>query len=334
VLVQDLTEFPGRLFSERSSIMWDFPLFPVQASSLAVEVDSVFVALFAFGLFFSFAICFLIIFFAIKYRRGSKADRTPTKRSTAILEVTWIVIPFFIVLGLFVWATLIFAKQFTPPRDAFEVFVLGRQWMWELRHPEGKREINELHVPLGRAVRLTMISEDVIHSFYIPAFRIKQDVLPGRYTSLWFRPTRVGTFHLFCAEYCGMRHAGMIGSVVVMDPAEYERWLEGETAAEGSLAEQGGRLFRRLGCSGCHSANATVRAPLLDGVYGRPVPLQSGEVVMADPRYIRDSILLPKSQVAAGYEPVMPTFEWLTESDLLQLIAYIKSLGESPRGER
>jgi cytochrome c oxidase subunit 2 len=308
--------------------MSDFPLFPEQASSLAGAVDAVFLALAAFGLFFSAASCVLIIVFAVKYRRGSKADRSQTFGSSTWLDITWIAIPFVIVMGLFVWATVLFARMYTPPSDAFEVFVLGRQWMWELQHPEGKREINELHLPLGRAVRLTMISEDVIHSFYVPAFRAKQDVLPGRYTSLWFRPTRRGTFHLFCAEYCGTKHSGMIGSVVVMDPAEYERWLEGGKAVGASLAEQGASLFRQLGCSGCHSAQATVRAPLLDGVYGHPVPLQSGEVVTADAKYIRDSILLPKSQVAAGYDPVMPTFEGrVTEDELLKVIAYIQSLG-------
>jgi cytochrome c oxidase subunit II len=314
--------------------MWNFPLFPDQGSSLAGRVDAIFWSLVTFGLFFSVAICFLIIYFAIKYRRGSRADRTPSGGSSTTIEITWVLIPFLITIGLFVWAAVLYARQFEAPRDAFPIYVLGRQWMWELRHPEGKKEINQLHLPLGRAVRLTMTSQDVIHSFYVPVFRLKQDVLPGRYTSLWFRPNKLGTYHLFCAEYCGTKHSGMIGWVTVMDPVEYQRWLESGTV-QPSMAEEGASLFRALGCSGCHGLNATVRAPLLDGVYGHPVPLQSGAVVQADERYIRDSILLPKKEVAAGYDPVMPTFEGrVSEDELLKLIAYIKSLSRNEGVER
>jgi len=314
--------------------MWNFPLFPDQASSLSGNVDAVFLALVAFSLFFTVAICYLILYFAIKYRRGSKADRTPTLGSNTWLEITWIAVPFLIVLGLFAWATVIFIRMFAPPADASEVFVLGRQWMWELRHPEGKREIDELHLPLGRAVRLTMISEDVIHSFYIPAFRIKQDVLPGTFTSMWFQPTKVGKHHLFCAEYCGTKHSGMVGWIHVMEPADYQQWLQSGITTS-SMAVEGAQLFRSLGCSGCHGLNATVRAPLLDGVYGRPVPLESGEFITADETYIRDSIRLPKKQVVAGYKPVMPTFEGrIREDELLRIIAYIKSLSKNEGGER
>jgi cytochrome c oxidase subunit 2 len=314
--------------------MWNFPLYPEQGSSLAWHVDAIFVALVAFSLFFTVTICFLILYFAIKYRRGSNADRTPSAGSSAWMEFLWVFIPFLIVLGLFVWAARVFYEQYRAPDDAFEVYVLGRQWMWELKHPQGKKEINELHLPVGQAVRLTMTSQDVIHSFYVPAFRVKQDVLPGRYTSVWFRPTQVGTHHLFCAEYCGTKHSGMIGSVVVMDPVDYERWLE-EGAVTESLAASGARLFRQLGCSGCHDVNSTVRAPLLDGVFGHPVPLESGAVITADERYVRDSILLPRSQVVAGYKPVMPTFEGrVGEDELLKLIAYIKSLARNERVER
>jgi cytochrome c oxidase subunit 2 len=314
--------------------MWNFPLYPEQGSSMAGRVDAIFLALVAFSLFFTFAICFLIIFFAVKYRRGSRADRTPSMGSSATLEFLWIFIPFVIVLGLFTWATIVYYRQYRAPADAFEVYVLGRQWMWELKHPEGKKEINELHLPLGQPVRLTMTSQDVIHSFYVPAFRIKQDVLPGRYTSLWFQPTQVGTHHLYCAEYCGTKHSGMVGSVVVMDPVDYQRWLQEGEATE-SMSAAGARLFRQLGCSGCHNVNSSVHAPLLDGVFGHPVPLEGGEVVTADERYIRDSILLPKSQVVAGYKPVMPTFEGkIGEDELLKIIAYIKSLGRNERVER
>ncbi|MDR3633286.1 MAG: cytochrome c oxidase subunit II [Isosphaeraceae bacterium] len=301
---------------------------------MAWRVDAIFLALAAFSLFFTLAICFLVIFFAIKYRRGSKADRTGVSGSSALMEFIWIFVPFVIVLGLFIWAAVVFYQQYRAPADAFEVYVLGRQWMWELKHPEGKKEINELHVPLGQPVRLTMTSQDVIHSFYVPAFRIKQDVLPGRYTSLWFKPEQVGRYHLFCAEYCGTKHSGMIGSVVVMDPVDYQRWLQEGEVAE-SLAASGARLFRQLGCSGCHSVESSVRAPLLDGVFGHPVPLETGEIVTADERYLRDSILLPKSQVVAGYKPVMPTFEGrVGEDELLKLIAYMKSLARNERVER
>jgi len=314
--------------------MWNFPLYPEHGSSMAWRVDAIFLALVAFSLFFTFAICFLIIFFAVKYRRGSKADRTGEAGSSAVMEFIWIFVPFVIVLGLFVWATVVFYQQFRAPEDAFEVYVLGRQWMWELKHPEGKKEINELHLPLGQPVRLTMTSQDVIHSFYVPAFRVKQDVLPGRYTSLWFKPEQVGTYHLFCAEYCGTKHSGMIGSVVVMDPVDYQRWLQ-EGAVTESMASEGAKFFRSLGCSGCHSAESSVRAPLLDGVFGHQVPLESGKVITADERYIRDSILLPASEVVAGYKPVMPTFEGkIGEDELLKIIAYIKSLARNERVER
>jgi cytochrome c oxidase subunit 2 len=319
--------------------MWDFPLVPEQASTLAARVDRITLVMVGVCLFFTAAICFLILSFAVKYRRGSAADRSRPATRNLKLEIAWIAVPLAGELGVFVWATIVYFHLYRPPRDAFEVYVLGRQWMWELRHPEGKREINELHVPLNRPVRLTMTSQDVIHSFYVPAFRIKQDVVPGRYTSAWFQPTRLGRYHLFCAEYCGTKHSGMIGWVVVLEPSEYQQWLEGISAsaltASPTMALEGERLFRQFGCSGCHSPRSTIRAPLLDGVYGNPVPLQGGGIVTADERYIRDSILLPRKEVVAGFEPVMPTFEGqVREDQLLSLIAYIKSLARDQGSER
>jgi cytochrome c oxidase subunit II len=314
--------------------MWNFRLFPDQASTLARQVDYVYFAVVGFALFFSAVICVLIIAFVVKYRRGSKADRSHAETENVKLELTWIIIPSCIALGLFFWAATLFFHLYSPPQDAAEIYVVGKQWMWYLQHPEGRREINELHLPLGRPVKLVMISQDVIHSFYVPAFRIKQDVLPGRFTSMWFEPAKTGRFHLFCAEYCGTKHSGMIGWVVVMDPVEYQEWLEHGTVVS-TMATAGAKLFRQYGCSGCHSENATVRAPLLEGVYRKPRPLQSGEIVIADERYIRDSILMPKAQVVAGYEPVMPTYQGqISEDDLLQIIAYIKSLGTEGRVER
>jgi cytochrome c oxidase subunit 2 len=293
-------------------------------------VDAVFLAAVAITVFFTAMICFLILFYAIKYRRGSRVSRANPVSHNTTIEAIWIGFPLFIALLLFVGATFAFFDLYAMPDNAAEIYVLGRQWMWELRHPEGRREINELHVPVGRPIRLTMTSQDVIHSFYIPAFRIKQDVVPGRYTSLWFQPTRPGRYHLFCAEYCGTKHSGMIGSVVVMSQTEFQQWLEeGGMGQEESMSTAGERLFRRLGCSGCHGANATVRAPMLEGVYGHPVPLEGGAFVTADERYIRDSILLPQSQVVAGYKPVMPTFQGhISEDELLKVIAYIKAIGK------
>jgi cytochrome c oxidase subunit 2 len=314
--------------------MWDFPLFPDRASTMAGWVDAVFFTLLAVCLFFTILICVLILTYAIKYRRGSPADRSNAVTHNVALEAIWVGVPLAMSIAIFIWATYVFFYMYRAPNDAAEMYVLGRQWMWELTHPEGKREINELHVPVGRPFRLTMTSQDVIHSFYVPAFRVKQDVLPGRYTSVWFQPSRIGKYHLFCAEYCGTKHSGMVGWVYVMDPADYQEWLESGTAGA-SMAAEGASLFRRFGCSGCHLGHGTVRAPLLEGVYGHPVPLQDGRVVTADERYIRDSILLPKKDVAAGYEPVMPTFEGhISEDQLLKLMAYIKSIGKAGRAER
>jgi cytochrome c oxidase subunit 2 len=309
--------------------MWSsLPLFPEQASTIAGRVDALYYFLVAVSAFFVLLIFFLIFLFAIKYRRRSEDEQPRPILANIPLEVAWMVIPFTLVMIMFVWGASLYFTVFSPPPDALEIFVVGKQWMWEVQHPEGRREINELHVPIGYPVKLTITSQDVIHSFYIPAFRIKMDAVPGRYTSTWFQASKTGTFHLFCAEYCGAAHAGMGGWVVVMKPSEYEQWLR-TGAPEEPLAAAGERLFQRLGCSGCHSPNSVVRAPLLDGIYGKPVPLQSGHVVLADESYIRDSILLPQKDIVAGYAPVMPSFQGrISEEELMQIIAYIRSLGE------
>jgi cytochrome c oxidase subunit II len=304
------------------------PLFPEQASTFAERVDALYYYLLSVSGFFVLLIFALIFYFAVKYRRRSEGEQTPPILGSIPLEVAWIVIPFILVMIMFVWGASLYFTAFSPPANAMEIFVIGKQWMWKVQHPEGRREIDELHVPVGYPVKLTITSQDVIHSFYIPAFRIKMDAVPGRYTSTWFEASKTGTFHLFCAEYCGTAHAGMGGRVVVMKPAEYEQWLR-TGAPEESLVAAGGRLFQQLGCSGCHSQHSTVRAPLLDGVYGKPVPLQSGQVVLADESYIRDSILLPQKDVVAGYAPVMPPFQGrISEEELMQIIAYIRFLGE------
>jgi cytochrome c oxidase subunit 2 len=309
---------------------WNFPLFPEQGSTTASKVDAV--MLFETGvlLFFTFFVLFLIIFLGLRYRRGRRVDRSNPPGHSNVIEVIWIGIPLAIAMVMFTWSVLVFFELYSPPADAVEIPVLGKQWMWKIQHPEGKKEINELHVPVGQAVKLKMISQDVIHSFYVPAFRAKQDVLPGRYTYMWFRPNKVGKYHLFCAEYCGTNHSTMGGWVHVMEPSAYERWLrEGETT---TMAREGERLFVEHHCAGCHGSSPTVKAPRLEGVYGKPVPIMGadGQVrfVEADDRYIRDSILLPRSQVVAGYEPVMPSYQGqIDEEDLLKIIEYIKSIG-------
>ncbi len=309
--------------------MSGFSLFPDSASTLSHKVDFIYFLMLAISVFLTALIFFLIVGFGIKYRRGSKANRANPPSHNTKLEVFWIVVPLLGEMAIFAWGTYVYLDMYKVPKNAADIYVQGRQWMWELRHPEGKREINELHVPVGRAVRLLMSSDDVIHSFYVPAFRIKQDVVPGRYSSLWFEATKPGKYHLFCAEYCGTKHSGMIGWIYVMPQSDFQDWLEGGKV-EPTMAASGEKLFRRYGCSGCHASGSSVRAPLLEGVYGKPVPLEGGQIVTADERYIRDSILLPKSQVVAGYQPVMPTFEGqVSEGDLLQIIAYIKSLANT-----
>jgi cytochrome c oxidase subunit 2 len=288
-------------------------------------------------------ICVAIIFLAVKYRRGSKADRSNPPQYALTLELAWTIIPLAISLGLFAWSSIVFFDNIRIPSDAMNINVVGKQWMWKIQHPEGRWEMDELHVPINRDVKLTMTSEDVIHSFFIPAFRVKQDVLPGSYSNLWFRPTQLGTYRLFCAQFCGTGHSGMVGTVTVMRQADYEKWLR-EGNYEGSAASAGQRLFIKSGCSGCHGLNSSVKAPLLDGIYDKPVAIQIPEAgvplekveattTIADDRYIHDSIVLPEKEVAAGYRPIMPTFQdRLNEEQILQIIAYIKTLGTSNGG--
>jgi len=277
------------------------------------------------------AIFTMIVVFAIRYRRRRGVGADQIEGSTA-LEITWSAIPFCIFMVIFVWGAMIYFKERTPPRGATEVYVVAKQWMWKLQHEEGQREINELHVPVGRDVKLIMTSQDVIHSFYVPAFRIKQDVLPGRYTTAWFHPTKAGTYHLFCAEYCGSQHSGMIGQVVVLEPAQYQAWLSGG-GATGTLASNGQNMFLQLGCSTCHRSDTQGRGPNLVGLFGRPVQLEDGRVVTADENYIRESILTPGAKVVSGFKPIMPVFQGLvSEEQLNALVAYVKSLNQSPSG--
>lgn len=309
---------------------------PERASTLAGQIDFVFNVLNVVAIFFSLLIVAAIIYFATKYRRGNPADRTNAPDEGLAVELTWTIVPALLCLVFFVLGSVVFLRASRPPAGAMEIYVVGKQWMWKLQHPEGRWEMNELHVPLGRKVKLTMTSEDVIHSFYVPAFRLKQDVVPGRYTSLWFEPTKVGEYHLFCAEYCGTKHSGMVGTVYVQTPAEYEKWLR-EGNVKDSMAERGEKLFRELGCGGCHGPGANVRAPMLNGLYNSSVPIQlpggATRVIVADQRYLHDAILLPEQEIAAGYKPIMPTFKnQINESEVLELVEYIKSLNTANGG--
>ncbi len=303
--------------------------FPESASNMAPPVDHIYFALLVLCGGVAFLVFVIIIFFCIRYRRGTRVDRTPPKIGSRPFELTWTVVPLLIFVGVFFWAAKVFFAMSRPPADATEIYVVGKQWMWKIQHPDGRREINELHLPVGKSVKLVMTSQDVIHDFFIPAFRTKQDVVPGRYTTEWFKPTKPGRYHLFCSQYCGMDHARMIGWIYVMEPAEYANWLAGQPAPD-SLVDAGERAFRTRGCSGCHAVNVAIRAPLLDGIYGKRVPLSDSTFVTADDQYLRDSILLPNKQIAAGYQPVMPTYQGqISEEELTAILAYLKSLGNS-----
>jgi cytochrome c oxidase subunit 2 len=324
---------------------------PPQASTGAVAIDQIILAITLTAAFFSVGIFVALIYFAVKYRRGTKVDRSNPPLYNLPIEIVWTGIPLLLAMALFVWSTAGYLVNKRMPAGAMDIYVIGKQWMWKMQHPEGRWENNELHVPVGRPVRLTMTATDVIHSFFVPAFRLHQDVIPGSYTQLWFTPSKVGEYHLFCAQFCGTLHSQMTGTVYVMDPADYEQWLRAGTSPE-TLADIGHELFIRNGCSGCHGGNGSVRAPRLDGIYGRPIPVQippeglTGAALyaalkktiatteIADDRYIHDSIVLPEKEVAAGYLPVMPTFKnKLTEEEIFDLTAYIKSLA-TPEGQR
>jgi cytochrome c oxidase subunit 2 len=304
----------------------NFPLFPQQASVQAGQVDAIYFFMVAVTAVFSLIIAGSMAFFAAKYRRRHDAELGVAIHGSLALEILWSVIPFFIVMGMFAWGAKVFFDLYRPPAGAMEIFVVGKQWMWKIQHMEGHREINELHVPVGRPVKLIMGSEDVIHSFYIPAFRVKADVIPGRYNTLWFQATKPGSYHLFCAEYCGTKHSGMTGRVVAMEPADYQAWLSGGSASD-SPVTAGEKLFQDLVCHTCHVQGSQGRGPVLTNLFGNTVELQGGGRVTADEAYIRESIVNPQAKIVAGFQPIMPTFQGLvTEEQLLQLIAYVRSL--------
>ena len=310
----------------------NFPIWPVRAATSASNLDALFIFLLLVTGTVTLMIFILVTLFALRYRHTVVEKPTPILGSLA-LETTWSLVPFGIFLIFFVWGAVLYFQERTAPPDSMEIYVVAKQWMWKQQHADGQREINELHVPVDRNVKLIMTSQDVIHSFFVPAFRLKQDVLPGRYTTLWFHAIRPGTYHLFCAEYCGTQHSVMIGSIVVMNPAAYEAWLSGG-GGEGSLASTGQKLFQQLGCGSCHRSDTQGRGPNLVGVFGKPVLLEDGRTVVADENYVRESILNPGAKIVAGFKNIMPSFQGVVnEEQLLSLIAYVKSLQGSQQAE-
>lgn len=304
---------------------------PAQASHFAADIDRLYFFLIGVSMFFTILIGMLVIYFVIRFRRRSDADRPAPTKDIVALEIGWTIIPLVLVIIMFVWGAALFYKQWRPPADAMEILVTGKKWMWKMQHPSGRSEINDLTVPVGRPIRLTMTSEDVIHSFFVPAFRTKADVVPGRYTSSWFLPTEKGSFHLFCAEYCGAEHSLMKGWVHVVSEEEYEAWARGDDTDVAMLTpvEAGQRLFNELGCVVCHNPASGAMGPHLAGLFGSEVRLNTGRTVIADEEYIRESILEPMAKITEGYQPIMPTYKGqVSETQVMHLIAYIRSLSK------
>lgn len=310
--------------------LFNFPMSPPQASNFAFEHDVIFYTLTALTLFFTTLVMSLVIFFAVKYRAGNKVDRSRPMYENIKLELTWSIIPLILGLIMFYFGASLFIKMRTPPADAQEIFVVGKQWMWHVQHSNGVRENNTLHVPLNKPIKLTMISQDVLHAFYIPAFRTQMHVVPGRYTTMWFIPTKVGEYHLFCGMYCGTQHSEMGGKVVVMEPKDWAEWAAngGESRAPLTMEQAGARLFSKVGCNNCHGGVDTPRAPSLANLFRKRVTFSDGSTRIADEDYIRESILRPHDQLTAGYEETMPIYQdQLTEADVLNLISFIKGVG-------
>jgi cytochrome c oxidase subunit 2 len=307
--------------------------YPTQASTTAHSVDMLVWFLFGVCGAVGLLVATLLIGFAIRYRRRPGGGPPGPMPGNTPLEVFWTVTPMLIFVVFFIWGATVYFNAYRAPDDSQVVYVVAKQWMWKFQHPEGQREIDELHVPAGRPVKLLLTSEDVIHSFFVPAFRVHMDVLPGRYTTVWFTATEPGEYHLFCSQYCGTGHAGMIGKVVVQPPEEYQQWLQYH--AEGSLALQGRKIFLKYRCISCHSANENARAPVLEALFGKTVRLRDGRTVRADEAYIRQSVLDPGAKIVAGYENIMPTFEGqLDEEEIIKLIAFLEALGPGETPDR
>lgn len=311
--------------------MRNLPLMPEQASKFAEDLDPLFWVLVLLTVAFTGIVLVLLLYFAVKYRRGNKVDRSRPVNEHHLLEFAWSFIPLILGLGVFVWGAKLFANVFGPaPPNSLEVFVIGKQWMWHLQHSNGIRENNELHIPVGRPIKLTMVSQDVIHDFFVPAFRIHMDVVPGRYTSTWFEPTKIGHYHIFCAQYCGTKHSQMTGWVTVMDPVDYAKWLanggNNPGPAPRTMEQIGQELYDQHACGQCHDPDGLQRGPSMDGLYGSTVRLKGGKTAIAGDKYLRESIINPSEDVAEQYQQVMPSYKGqLTEEQLLDIIAFIKS---------
>jgi len=307
------------------------PLYPEQASNFAPHVDGLMLFISTICLFFAVAITLAIVFFFFKYHRHEAHAVGAPFHGDLRLEATWMILPLILAMAMFSWGAVIYVDYRRMPQDTLDIYVIGKQWMWKMQQPNGIREINELHVPVGRNIRLVLASEDVIHDFFVPAFRVKMDVVPGHYNMMWFRPTKPGRYHFFCSQYCGTNHAVMGGWVTVMEPSDYAAWLAGARGGEANPVVAGEKLFTEKACITCHVANGTGRAPSLNGVYGAEVLLADGSKVTADDAYIRESILQPAAKIVAGYQPLMPTYQGqVTEEQILALTAYIKSLQSQP----
>jgi cytochrome c oxidase subunit 2 len=321
-----------------SQVLWQFlikwlhnsALFPVEASTIAPYMDALYFFLVAISLVGLALVGFLILYFSLRYRRDKNPLATQIEGST-ILEATWTIIPLGLFLTVFVWGGLLYFRIYNPPANSMNIYVVGKQWMWKAEHPGGQHEIDALHIPIGQPIQLTMISQDVFHSFSIPDFRVKREVIPGRYSTVWFQATTPGTYHLFCTQYCGTLHSEMIGEVTAMTPTDYKKWLDESTSGM-SLAQNGERLFASMGCNSCHSGNAAARGPNLAGVFGSKLTLTDGSQVVVDDAYLRDAILNPSQHVTAGYSPIMPTYQGqISEDGLIDLVEYIKQLQSNYR---
>jgi len=316
-----------------SPVLWQFlvkwlhasSLFPAEASTIAPWVDALYFFLLLITVVGIILVGALVFTFSLRYRRERNPVATQVEGST-LLEATWTIIPLALFLVCFVWGALLYFRIYNPPTNSMNIYIVGKQWMWKAEHPGGQHEINSLHVPTGRPVQLTMISQDVFHSYSIPEFRVKREVIPGRYTTVWFNATDPGTYHLFCTQYCGTLHSGMIGDVIAMTPEDYERWAQQSTSGM-SLAQNGERLFASMGCNQCHNGTAAARGPNLAGVYGSKLTLANGSEVLVNDAYLRDAILNPSQHVTQGFAPIMPTYQGqISEDGLIDLVEYIKNL--------
>jgi cytochrome c oxidase subunit 2 len=316
-----------------SPVLWQFlvkwlnasALFPREASTIAPYADALYFFLLAITVVGLVLVATLVFGFSLRYRKANHPVAIQVEGST-LLEATWTIIPLALFLVVFVWGALLYFRIYTPPANSMNIYLVGKQWMWKAEHPGGQHEINALHVPTGRPIQLTMISQDVFHSFSIPDFRVKREVIPGRYSTVWFEATTPGTYHIFCTQYCGTNHSVMIGEVTVLTPEDYQRWTQGSTSGM-SLAQNGERLFASMGCNACHSGSAVARGPNLAGVYGSKLQLTNGSEVLVNEAYLRDAILNPSQHVTAGYTPIMPTYQGqVSEDGLIDLVEYIKGL--------